>query len=214
MNKKTYFDYKFFLFENHKKGKTEKEQKELVVGYFLHFGADHVRAAQILKNLKDPTLYQSVGVLCHIALEITLKGLVIWEYNGYDKNQFGSTGHDLFLIANHIPDIKNALSRDDLNKIKTIDKLFDLRYPIKHSDSNKGDIFKSECSLQKEEAGEESFDKNFQKGEVGDELLDEAFRLYDRVVELMPDEVYKIYENIDPCRKGGTVLMRKKLDSP
>jgi len=94
-------------------------------------------------------------------------------------------GHKLQELYDKLKTHDNRINLGTQNEgfLKELDKLYFLRYPCK----KEGPV------------------------EVGSDMLEAFDRLLDSLWRVLPKEIVEIYNNIDPTRKGGRILMEKKI---
>lgn len=189
-----YIHYSNFFSESEKCVLSPERQKVKVVERFLHYGIDHIEAARILFEKKNPALWHSAGILCHFGIELLLKSIIIWLYDGYDTAEF-KNGHSLSKIVSKIDFLKSNLSQDDEDNLQAIDKLFKLRYPLEEKE-----IFNDSSGL--------FINDTFGTGEIGEQIWPKVENFYEKIFQNLPLEIYHIYCTISPVKKGRGLLRK------
>lgn len=149
----------------------------------LRYAADHLTAAEILFD-RGPSLFDSAGYLGHVAIELLLKA---WHLHAFDK--FTAT-HSLKKLYKGLKRVGLSLDVEALRTLKLIDMYAQLRYP-------RGD----------RTSGMRDDDR-----EIGNEDWQKIRDLSETIWEQMPSKLAEELETSQPNKKGGRILMRKRID--
>jgi len=151
---------------------------------FIHSGIDHVNAAESLFKA-SPSFFDSAGYLVHMGFELILKA---WHLEAF--GEFCGI-HSLQDLAQQLQKKgqkkgqKLNLLKEETEALEIADKYGELRYP------------------------------NPKKGvEVGSDDWNKLDALLNRIWEQTPTAFDGYFQSIDPTRKGGRVLMERKIEKP
>lgn len=172
---------------------TQKE--DWSVDILFEYSADHLHAAECLFCIQQPDLYiktlSSAGYLCHLSIELLLKGCWFFEVSYFEDL------HDLINIAGKIKFLK--LNNEMFRIISNLDKFYRMRYPF-----GVGDI--------KEVKYEEGVNL---PGEIGDGDWIDTINLIHFIQNQMPSELKnktkKSFKSFDNAIKEGKYLKKGKL---
>ena len=160
--------------------KIDASQKEMEVRVLISDGYFFICSARLLFSY--PFYMYSAAVLSHHGIELTLKACWIWDKNEYSKT------HNLSYIANQISFLKPNKQIQDL--ITKVDTYYHFRYPM---DSKvREDVQRKLIRIDDIVPG----GKPVLAGEIGSNDWIKAGDLYDYILQVMPDELYELWEEI------------------
>ncbi len=147
----------------------------------MHFGFGHIDAAITLFK-DDAAFLDSAGYLAHLGVEIVLKAWWLHQFKYFEDI------HKLSELKDKLSELQNGnnvLTIDTKHEkfLTELDKFYMLRYPRRQE----GPI------------------------EVGSDHLPQLEELIAALWQVFPQDLIDIYNSIDQTKKGGRVLMSKKI---
>jgi HEPN domain-containing protein len=93
--------------------------------HLLQFAHDHLASAEILFQ-QHPSCYDSAGVLCHLAIELLLKGQLLLYLDRFPQTH--DLSHLSQLLESHVADLE--FTTEGKRILDRLSPLFSLRYPV------------------------------------------------------------------------------------
>lgn len=105
------------------------EEKIYIAKTFIERGDSCLGVAQSIFNSNQYFFMYPAAYLCHLGIELILKGCLIWKKSEYPKT------HDLTKIVNLIDFL--IPSEDQKNLLRKIDTIYNSRYPLSMEEMNR-----------------------------------------------------------------------------